>query len=70
VSYHAAIATQEGQQTSCVLDDIPWCAYHTENRYDQSGTEYVDVLRIQTSHIIGEWICSSSDLIADGGDDE
>lgn len=69
-SHEAGIATQESQQASGVLDDIPGSRNDAENGNEQRSSENVDVLGRNSGNIIGEGISTSSDLISDGGEDE
>jgi hypothetical protein len=68
--HEATVSGKESQETSSVLDDVPWGADDAENGHEDGSTENVDVLWCETADIVGEWIRSSGNLVTNGGQHE
>lgn len=43
-AHQTGVARKERKQTTCVLDDVPWSRYDTEEGDEYAGPEYVYVL--------------------------
>lgn len=69
-AHETRIARKESEKAGGVLDDVPGRADDAEERDEQCGAEDVDVLGAETGNIVREGVCTSCDLVADGGEHE
>jgi hypothetical protein len=69
-AHETGIARKESEKAGSILDNVPGRADNAEERDEQCGAEDVDVLGAETGNIVREGVCTSCNLVADGGEHE
>jgi hypothetical protein len=55
-AHEAGVTGKKSEQTSGVVDDVPWSRDNAEDADDDCGTENVDILGIQSTDVVAEWV--------------
>ena len=57
-THKAGVTGKESEQTSGIVDDVPWSGGNAKDTDDDCSTENVNVLGIQSTDVVAEGVCS------------